>query len=70
VLVPSKATLSVCDVPVPTADRFIAVPLVAFEALVANLIVLLVSKIIKYAVPVVRPPIFPPPPFVYVTLCP
>ena len=56
--------------PVPTADRLIAVLLAAFDALVANLIVDALSKITKYAVPVVSPPIFPPPPFVYVTLCP
>ena len=36
----------------------------------ANLNVDELSCIIKYAVPVVSPPIFPPLPFVYVTLCP
>ena len=69
-MTPSNAALSVCEEPVPTADRLIAVLLAAFDALVANLIVDALSKIIKYAVPVVSPPIFPPPPFVYVTLCP
>ena len=54
----------------PTDDKLIAVLFAAFDALVANLNVKAVSKIIKYAVPVVSPPIFPPPPFVYTTLCP
>ena len=54
----------------PTDDKLIAVLFAAFDALVANLNVEAVSKITKYAVPVVSPPIFPPLPFVYVTLCP
>ena len=51
-------------------DKFIAILFAAFDAFVANLIVNAVSYMTKYAVPVVSPPIFPPPPFVYVTLCP
>ena len=70
VFVPSNAAFNVCDVPEPTEDKFIAVLFAAFDALVANLIVNAVSYMTKYAVPVVSPPIFPPLPFVYVTLCP
>ena len=39
-LTPSNATLNVCDVPVPVPVILIAVPEFAFDALVANLIVL------------------------------
>ena len=70
VLTPSNAALSVCEEPVPTADRLIAVLLAAFDAFVANLIVDALSNITKYAESVESPPISPPPPFVYVTLCP
>ena len=70
VFVPSNAAFKVCAVPLPTDDKFMLILLFAFDKLVANLIVLWVSKVTKYAVPVVNPPIFPPPPFVYVTLCP
>ena len=70
VLTPSNAALSVCEDPEPTDDKLIATLLAALDAFVANLNVEAVSKITKYAVPVVSPPIFPPPPLVYVTLCP
>ena len=70
VLTPSNAAFSVWELPVPTDDKLIAVLFAAFDALVANLNVEAVSKITKYAVPFVSPPIFPPLPFVYVTLCP
>ena len=68
VLIPSNAAVNVCDEPEPTDDKFIFVLLFAFTKLVANLNVLAVSNVTKYAVPFVNPPIFPPPPFEYVTL--
>ena len=43
VLTPSNATFSVCDDPLPTAFKLIAVRLAAFEADVASLIVCAVS---------------------------
>ena len=70
VLTPSKATFNVCAVPPPTDVILIAVLLAALEALVASFIVFLSFFITKYTVPFVNPPIFPPLPFVYVTLCP
>ena len=62
--------LNVCAVPVPVPVILIAVPEFAFDALVANLIVLWSTLITKYTVPVASPVMFPPPPFVYVTLDP
>ena len=40
VLTPSSARLSVCDIPVPVPVILIAVPEFAFDAFVANFIVL------------------------------
>ena len=68
VFTPSNAAFNVWDVPEPTAEILITVLLFAFAKVVANFIVLALSNDTKYAVPVVNPPIFPPPPFVYVTL--
>ena len=70
VLTPSNAAFNVWDVPEPTVEILITVLLFAFAKVVANLIVFALSNETKYALPVVNPPIFPPPPFVYVTLCP
>ena len=70
VFTPSNAAFNVWDVPEPTAEILITVLLFAFAKVVANFIVFALSKETKYAVPLVNPPIFPPPPFVYVTLCP
>ena len=56
--------------PVPVPVILILVPAFASDAFAANWIVLWSTLITKYTVPVDRPPIFPPPPFVYVTLDP
>ena len=52
-LTPSNAAFKVCAVPLPTDDKFIFVLLFAFAKVVANLIVLWVSRVTKYAVPAV-----------------
>ena len=61
-MIPSNAAIRVCDVPDPTFVKLITVLLFAFAKLVANLIVFAVSNETKYAVPLTKPAIFPPPP--------
>ena len=69
VLTPSNATFNVWEDPAPTPVILTAVPLIALFALVANLIVLWSSLIMKYT-PSESPVITVPPPLLYVTLCP